>query len=402
MTNTIHLQRNLNFMYEGQLAKFELRAFGCTSVETDEDDNTVLRAHVNGQASTILERSAYVGTIDGAPSVYQELIRPAYQGGRFNRTRSVNQYLTHWIYPYQGKFHPQMVRALYNLLGVGPGSRVLEPYTGSGTAALEASLLGADCIAIDVSPLCVLLTKVKVDSWRRAGEIRACVERLLAKATTPDRCDPSAENDPIVSNFLQIARMVTLSDHARRGRDATTAFAKNLTAMLESVEAHARAIHEFKLTPGRVRACLGDARRLSTAKVEASSIQACVTSPPYSIALDYVTNDDHALSALGVDTQALRSRMTGVRGKNAADKLALYNADMRQMFREVHRVLVPGGRAAFVIGDATVDKSEYTTRATMIEWATGVGLELERNVKKIVFGLYNVMKDESIIIFRKP
>jgi SAM-dependent methyltransferase len=402
MTNTITLQRNVNFLYEGQLAKLELRALGCTAVETDDDDNTLLRAHANGQASTILERSAYVGTIDGDPSVYQELIRPAYQGGRFNRTRSVNQYLTHWFYPYQGKFHPQMVRALYNLLGVGPGSQVLEPYSGSGTAALEASLLGAHCTAIDVSPLCVLLTKVKVDSWRRAKPIRARVEKLLAKPTTPERCDPSRENDPIVSNFLQVARMVTFSDQARRGRDAIAAFRKNLSAMLESVEAHARAVDEFHLTPGEVRVCVGDARRLSTAKVQTASIQACVTSPPYSIALDYVTNDDHALSALGVDTAALRSRMTGVRGTTAVEKLALYNADMQQMFCEIERVLVPGGRAAFVIGDATVDKSEYTTRATMIEWANKAGLDLERNFKKIVFGLYNVMKDESIIIFRKP
>lgn len=402
MTNTINLQRNVNFLYEGQLAKLELRAFGCTALEIDDDDNTVFRAHVNGQAGAILARSAYVGSLDGTPSVYQELIRPAYQGGRFNRTRSVNQYLTHWIYPYRGKFHPQMVRALFNLLGVQAGTRVLEPYSGSGTAALEASLLGADCVAIDLSPLCVLLTKVKVDSWRRAAAIRTRVEKLLAKLPSPEKFDPSTERDPIVANFLQVARMVTFSDQVRRGRDVLPAFRKNLTAMLESVEAHARAVEEFGLTPGHVRATLGDARRLSAARVEESSIDACVTSPPYSIALDYVANDDHALTALGVDTVALRGNMTGVRGTSAQQKLALYNADMQRTFREIQRVLVPGGRAAFVIGDATVDRSEYTTRAMMIEWAQEAGLELERNFKKIVFGLYNVMLDESIIIFRKP
>ena len=61
-------------------------------------------------------RSAYLGSLDGRVSVYAELIRPRYQGGQFNRTRSVNQYLTHWIYPYRGKFHPQMVRALLNII----------------------------------------------------------------------------------------------------------------------------------------------------------------------------------------------------------------------------------------------------------------------------------------------
>lgn len=402
MSNTISLQRNVNFLYEGQLAKLELRAFGCTAVETDDDDNTVLRAHVNGQAPAILTRSAYVGSLDGAPSVYQELIRPAYQGGRFNRTRSVNQYLTHWIYPYRGKFHPQMVRGLFNMLGVGPASHVLEPYSGSGTAAVEASLLGAHCVAIDMSPLCVLLTKVKAGSWQRATAIRSRVEALLRRVPAPERFDPTDESDHVVADFLQVARMVSLSDQARRGRDGRTAFRKNLTAMLESVEAHARAIAEFDIEPGEVRACVGDARHLAGARVKPSSIDACVTSPPYSIALDYVANDDHALKALGVDMATLRNQMTGVRGRTAKEKLKLYNADMRRTFREIARVLRPRGRAAFVIGDATVDRSEYTTRATMIDWARDAGLDLERNMKKIVFGLYNVMIDESILIFRKP
>src|SRR5258705_7060275 len=181
-----------------------------------------------------------------------------------------------------------------------------------------------------------------------------------------------------------------------------TAFRKNLTSMLESVEAHARAVKEFGLAPGEVHASLGDSRNLRAAGIKDSSIEACVTSPPYSIALDYVTNDDHALTALGVDTAKLRRTMTGVRGTSAREKLSLYNSDMQETFHELHRVLRPGGRAAFVIGDATVDRSEYTTRATMVEWAHEAGLELERNIKKIVFGLYNVMQDESILVFRKP
>jgi hypothetical protein len=396
------LQRNVNFLYEGQLAKLELRALGCTNLETDEDDNTVLRAHVNGQAETIHTRSAYVGELDGRGTIYQELIRPAYQGGRFNRTRSVNQYLTHWIYPYRGKFHPQMVRALYNLIGVGAGSRVLEPYCGSGTGALEASLLGIDCVAIDLSPLCILLTRVKTASWRRAKAIRERVTILLNDLPDPERVDPGEERDRVVADFLQVARMVSFSDEARRGRDARSAFKKNLLAMAASVEAHALAIREFGLAPGNVRVSLGDARDLAGSNIADSSIDGCVTSPPYSIALDYVANDDHALTALGVDTTALRRDMTGVRGVSAREKLALYNEDMQRTFREVTRVLRAGARAAFVIGDATVNRLEYTTRATMIAWAQNAGLVLDRNIKKIVFGLYNVMSDESILIFKKP
>ncbi len=61
--------------------------------------------------------------------------------------------------------------------------------------------------------------------------------------------------------------------------------------------------------------------------------------------------------------------MTGVRGRGPKEELALYNEDMQGMFREVARVIKPGARAAFVIGDATVDRSEYTTTRQMGDWA---------------------------------
>lgn len=400
---TLTLQRNVQFLYEEQLARLELHALGCDEFDRDADNPWVLRAHMNGTGEALRIRSAYVGTIDETPTIYSQLIRPAYQGGQFNRTRSVNQYLTHWIYPYRGKFHPQMVRALLNMLGVSQGMLVLEPYAGSGTAAFESSLLGADCIALDLSPLCVMLTRMKVEAVQAVESIRERVGLLIVGGLPhPDDLDLGSESDSRVADFLNVARMVTYSDSGRRGRDAAVWFKRNLLAMLESVEAHAAALRHFNLTPGQVTAEIGDSRHLDAAGVHANSVDAIVTSPPYSIALDYVKNDEHALDALRVDLDGLRTQMTGVRGRNAKEKLALYNADMQATFREVYRVLKPGGRAAFVVGDATVDRREVTTTATMAEWAVDAGLQLERNIPKIVFGLYNVMQDERILIFRKP
>jgi tRNA G10 N-methylase Trm11 len=172
--------------------------------------------------------------------------------------------------------------------------------------------------------------------------------------------------------------------------------------MLESVEDQARALAKLSIQPGKVRAVLGDARDLRTASLGDASVDVVVTSPPYSIALDYVKNDEHALEAMLVDVPELRNAMTGVRGRGPKQKLALYNEDMQAVFGEVHRVLKPGCAAAFVIGDATVDGQEYTTTETMTEWAAAVGLNHERTLRKVVFGLYSVMTDEKILMFRKP
>jgi tRNA G10 N-methylase Trm11 len=401
--NTIQLPRNVQFLYEEHLARLEFSALGCHDLRREGDHWDQLTGVVNGTTDLMLARSAYLGTLDGKPSVYSELIRPQYQGGQFNRTRSVNQYLTHWIYPYRGKFHPQMVRGLLNILGVQPGWLVAEPYLGSGTAALEASLLGANVVGVDLSPLCVLLTRVKTQAVTAVERIRQRVDSIV-KSERVDLEDRSiaTDDDPTVSDFLQVARMVTLSDVARRRREGSTYLRKNLVAMLSSVEDHWKAIERYGLTPGRVSAKVGDCRDLRASGISDNSIDAIVTSPPYSIALDYVKNDEHALDGLGVDTNELRGAMTGVRGRGPAQKLHLYNADMQAMFHEVARILKPRARAAFVIGDATVDGREYTTTDQMSDWAVSAGLILEQSIPKIVYGLYGMFQDEKILIFRKP
>ena len=400
--NLLTLPRNVQFLYEEHLARIEMRALGCDGWDRVGDDPKVISLQVKSGVSKMIQRAAYVGEIDGRKSVYEQLITPDYQGGKFNRTRSVNQYLTHWIYPYRGKFHPQMVRALLNIAGVTVGSRVLDPYGGSGTTSLEASLLGANSISVDLSPLCVLLTRVKTQSVNELPEIRRSVSTLLKdEFLDPFEDKKFNSENPTVADFLKIAQMVTFSDTSRRKREPGISIRKNLQSMLDSVEAHATALSEFGINPGGVKAIQADARDLTSASVDQESIDAIVTSPPYSIALDYVKNDEHALNAMGVSLQGLRDEMTGVRGRGKTRKLALYNEDMQQMFDQVARVLKQGAKAIFVIGDATVDRKEYTTTKEMIVWADSSGLSLERQIPKIVFGLYNVMLDEKILIFYK-
>jgi len=399
---TLRLQRNVQFLYEEHLARIELRSLGCDDPLRDDNDPWRLTAHVNGTTDLIRRRAAYIGAIGGEPTVYASLITPAYQGGRYNRTRSVNQYLTHWIYPYRGKFHPQMVRALLNILGVSEGARVLDPFLGSGTTALESLLLGAECIGVDRSPVCILVAKVKTQAYLAAPEIGSRVDALLSDDEIgPDDVDPDREENVLVADFIRVAQLVTASDVSRRSREAGSAFRRNLRDMRESVNALAAAIGEMGIRPGSVAVVQGDARQLGKAGIEPASVDAVVTSPPYSLALDYVKNDEHALAALGVNMPTMREEMIGVRGRGAAGKMAAYNRDMQESFAELARVLKQGAGAAYVIGDATVGGGEVTTTREMVEWAAAVGLRLDRSISKIVFGLYNVMQDEKILVFRK-
>jgi DNA modification methylase len=74
-----------------------------------------------------------------------------------------------------------------------------------------------------------------------------------------------------------------------------------------------------------------------------------VTSPPYSFAIDYLKGDKSQLSFLGINTETLRERMIGLRGKNASDKVLQYFRDMDRVFAELHRVLKEGKYMVVVV-----------------------------------------------------
>lgn len=397
----IQLPRNVQFIYEHSLAREELnKAFSVSDVSWDTAEPWTFEGNVNGQKQKIIERSAYVADINGQESDYSKLIKPAYQGGLYNRTRSVNQYLTHWIYPYKGKFHPQMIRALINIAGAKPGWLMFEPFCGSGTAALEAQLLGLDVHGIDISPLCVLLAKVKTQAWEFVDEISDMVQAAISNGLSFDKISINKEKSPIIHAFFEIAKMVTLSDESNRGRDPEVTYPKNLLSMLMSITAMAKAKKEFNLPFGKV-SCLQDDVRSPSATTKEIKADLIVTSPPYSIALDYVKNDKHALTAMGLDIKKIRENFIGVAGKGTDDKLKRYENDMKAALVTMSKALKPGALAIVIIGDVTISKSEMYTTRDFIKWAKEVDLKFERALPKIVFGLYNIMADEKILFLRK-
>lgn len=139
------LLRNVQFIYELALAKKELIAFSLDFHVAN--DFRVFEITIPPNIGLLKRRLAYFKSINGVITDYYHIIK-------HNQTSSVNQYLTHWIYPYKGKFHPQMIRALLNIMQIKEGEIVLDPFVGSGTAALESQLLGINFIGVDISPLC--------------------------------------------------------------------------------------------------------------------------------------------------------------------------------------------------------------------------------------------------------
>ena len=389
---------NVQFIYELSLAELELKALGVEFEVTNGLREFRILNESEKQKELIKKKGSYYKTVDGEFTDYYYIIQK-------NRTRSVNQYLTHWIYPYKGKFHPQMIRALLNIIGLKEGDTVFDPFSGSGTTALEAQLLGINFIGIDISPLCVIQGRVKTESIYVLDEILKIKDEVISKLlpnlfnteTNYYRLIEDIASDERVRNFYKMARLLAVSDNSRRKRDFRTSFIKNLNLMIASLKDFIEIRERLNLKLGDIKTEIGDSRNV---KLSDNSIDGIITSPPYSIALDYVQNDAHSLKDLGLDVTEMRNDFIGVRGTGRS-KVELYNADMKKSYSEMHRVLKPNKYAVIVIGNATYQGKEVKTVEFTINYMEGLGFKLVKNINKIIFGLYNVMKKENILVFKK-
>ncbi len=386
--SNLSLLPNVQFLYELHLATLELASFSSESKVLPDFRSFTIKSSF--EIENILKRSAYIGSADGVTSDYAKLTK-------YNLTRAFNQYITHWFYPYKGKYHPQMVRALANIIGLKEGNTLLDPFIGSGTTAVEGALLNLKVIGFDISPLCVLIGKVKTNAVHHFAKIKKSYsETLLFHEETADYKIKNHLRSPVKS-FDLLAKMIATSDSVRRSRNFDKMLVQNRDKMIRSIQLMKDACKETGISPTPAEIKTGDARKLPVAD---NSVDGVITSPPYSLALNYVENDSHSLESLGYDLRKIREDFIGVRGRGG-EKISLYEQDMVQAYSEIARVLKPSGKAAIVIGDATVNGEKVHTSEKCIDTFEDLGFRLLHNVDKLIYGLYNIMQREAILIFER-
>ncbi len=148
------------FPYEKALALREAAALGGTSAAPSEEGVTVPDAHTR----TIVERATYFGSVttghDRTPTrqASTESLHAAVRG--VEQRRQATRFGLHGIHEYKGKFNPQLVRSLMNVVDVD-ADLLIDPFCGSGTSLIEAGRLGVHAIGVDRSPIAVLLARAK-------------------------------------------------------------------------------------------------------------------------------------------------------------------------------------------------------------------------------------------------
>jgi hypothetical protein len=289
---------------------------------------------------------------------------------------------------YRACFKPQLPRFFIERL-TSPGDRVLDPFSGRGTTALEAALLGRRAAASDVNPLSRMLLEPRLappspeDVEQRLREIpwthdvearedllvfyhRDTLREITALREYLLERSAAGELDAI-DRWIRMVAVNRLTGHSRGffsvytlppnqavsiasqakinirrdqvppRRDVPTIILKKSLSLLADVDGEVRR----RLDASEPQLVVGPAAVLSGIPDE--SIDLVVTSPPFLDVVDYAGDNWLRCWFCGIDPADVRITI--------AKRPEQWQAAMKDVFVALFRVLQPGKFVAFEVGE---------------------------------------------------
>jgi len=158
-----------------------------------------------------VKESASGDVLVPAQNYLNRLPKIATNGGNYNEIDDIksnkreHSYLTHSLHAYTGKYYPQLVNSLFNWCGLSPGDKVLDPFCGSGTTLVEATIRGIHSVGVDMNPLACVMADVKSNLLiADSNEIHEALKLFLKRIKDLDE-----SNKPDV-NYCNVFDEVTL------------------------------------------------------------------------------------------------------------------------------------------------------------------------------------------------
>lgn len=286
----------------------------------------------------------------------------------FDERKEEKLYLSHAFGPpYKAKFHPRMVKAMMNYIGLSNGI-LLDPFVGSGTMSIECTLIGVDSIGVDISPVCILATKAKVASlkvnpqtlraeinsmlekinaWKTGGiaqrtlyeteyeevvipeEIKNLyperekelfaiykLKRLISRIKENRKLSKKEAEDIYNIFACALSKVISGALRAKMSKNVIRLFEDEIEGMYKSILALNELKKRIHIKLGLSKNYIGDVRRMKEIPgLEPNphgNVDGIITSPPYSTAVDYIRNDLPMLYIIHeADIKQLEKNMMG-------------------------------------------------------------------------------------------
>ena len=152
------------FPYERELALREVRRLlNPDFFVVSKKELTIENIHVD---DALLQKLVYFQSYNSngnsIPTLQHQLERTCIKTG--SKRKQSTRYSVHGLHEYKGKFNPQIVRGVLNILGLTSNHTVLDPFCGSGTTLIECAHTNIQSYGFDMNPLAVFLSNTKIQA----------------------------------------------------------------------------------------------------------------------------------------------------------------------------------------------------------------------------------------------
>lgn len=353
--------------YEQELMRLEINALLPHAILV-EKGRQLLLYNLSPEDTASLDRLTYIASYSMNGVSHYTRQHQLEQSKSKNPNRQNTRYATHGIHEYKGKFNPQIVHALLNILKVRPGDTVFDPFCGSGTTLVESAIWGISSRGTDLNPLAVQLSNLKVqalglDCARAKKELDAAVKHLsgsLDAAEPPPAGTPREEYllnwlprdtffllerlrdytetlDEVTARLFRICASNIIRDYSLqepldlriRRRISPMPETPFLEAWAEMIEQQLACISLAQEYTGESACGVAEEHDIRTEAAGPERFDAAITSPPYATALPYIDTQRISLVWLGLcqpnHIMELESALIGSREFYRAQKEALYS-----------------------------------------------------------------------------
>lgn len=299
---------------------------------------------------------------------------------------------THGFHAYPARMHPETARRVIEAF---PGGRVLDPFVGSGTTAVEAVRAGRPFLGLDISkvPLEIAWARTRIGRPEESRKVEAAAHRLAGRAFQAVEEDvpmppwARAERDwydPHTLREICVLKLLIDQEEPTLRRLLTTVLSSVLVKLSRQIsdsdvkhDAHFRprprgaAFRWFRdkssdLTRGLLLLSSDLYKRhvpfrdpelrredARVALLPAGAVDLVVTSPPYAGVYDYSRHQARRYPLFDEDPAYAEAHELGSRRDPGR-----YRQDMEAACRNILGALSPSGRVVLLIGDGQQVKAD--------------------------------------------